>query len=169
MRASTGVVLTLVVLGGGAWLAANRGWIPVGADNPPGALERRVANMAVDAYVERHAPKQENPFKPSPENLASGAQTYEMRCSFCHGGAASRISPVRTKFNPPVPQIIDRIPGDPDANLWWITKHGVRMTGMPSWDGVLSDDDIWKVILFVKHSDKLPPSAQKAWKEAAGQ
>jgi hypothetical protein len=41
------------------------------------------------------------------------------------------------------------------------------MTGMPSWDGVLSDDDMWKVIAFVKHSDKLPPDVQAMWQQAA--
>jgi thiosulfate dehydrogenase len=164
----SGVVLTLVVLCGGAYLAASLGWIPVGADNAPGMLERRLANMATDAYVERHAPNQENPFKPTAENLSDGAREYEMHCSLCHGGAADRISKMQAKFSPPVPQLIDRIPDDPDANLFWIAKHGIRMTGMPGWDRVMTDEDIWKVILFVKHSDKLPPDALKAWKEAAG-
>ena len=88
--------------------------------------------------------------------------------ALCHGGAAQRISSMRAKLSPPVPQIINHIPGDPDANLWWIVKHGIRMTGMPSWDGILSDQEIWQVVAFVKHSDKLPPEAMKAWKEAAG-
>jgi hypothetical protein len=41
------------------------------------------------------------------------------------------------------------------------------MTGMPSWDGVLSDDEMWKVIAFIKHSDKLPPDVQAMWQQAA--
>jgi mono/diheme cytochrome c family protein len=39
---------------------------------------------------------------------------------------------------------------------------------MPAWDGILSDDEIWKVIAFVKHTDKLPSEAQAAWRAAAG-
>jgi mono/diheme cytochrome c family protein len=163
-----GVVLTLLLLACGGFLVANRGWFPVGADNAPGTLEHRLANMATDAYVESHAPGQENPVQPTPAALSDGARTYEMHCSLCHGGAAQRISAIRTKFSPPVPQIINRIPRDPDANLWWITKHGIRMTGMPGWDGILSDQEIWQVIAFVKHSNKLPPEALKAWKDAAG-
>ena len=163
-----GVAVTLLLIAGGGFLVANRGWFPIGADNAPGALEQQLANMAMDAYVESHAPQQANPVQPTAKNLADGARLFEMHCSLCHGGASPRISAMRTKFSPPVPQIIDRIPDDADGNLWWITKHGIRMTGMPSWDGVVSDEEIWKVIAFVKHSDKLPPEAQKAWKEAAG-
>jgi len=74
---------------------------------------------------------------------------------------------MRDKFSPPAPQLIDNIPHDDDAWLFWVTKHGVRMTGMPAWDGVISDADIWRVVAFIKHSDKLPPESKAAWERAA--
>lgn len=162
-----GVVLTLVVIFGGLYLFVAGGKFPVGADNPPGPYERKLANMAMDEYVDKHAPAQANPFQPTADNLMVGAMEYEEHCAMCHGGAKSRISPMRTKFNPPVPQLINHIPRDEDAHLWWVTKHGIRLTGMPSWDGVLSDDEIWKVIAFVKNSDKLPPEVQQMWMNTA--
>ena len=67
-----------------------------------------------------------------------------------------KISPLRDRFSPPVPQLVNRIPHDPEAWLFWVTKHGVRMTGMPAWDGILSDDKIWKIVAFIKRSDKAP-------------
>ncbi len=74
---------------------------------------------------------------------------------------------LKTKFSPPVPQLVTRVPHDSDAQLWWVTKHGIRLTGMPAWDGVLSDDQIWQVVTFLKHSNKLPREAQAAWQTAA--
>ncbi|MCG6957822.1 MAG: c-type cytochrome [Gemmatimonadetes bacterium] len=162
-----GVVTALVVVFGGAYLVANRGWFPVGADNAPGHLERRLAHMATDAYVARHAPEQENPIPLTPATLSEGARIYEEHCSVCHGGAVHKISPLQHRFSPPVPQLVNRVPRDPDGDFFWITKHGYRLTGMPSWDGILSDDQIWTVVAFIKHSDKLPPEAQAAWQEAA--
>jgi len=163
----TGVLLTVVVILAGTYLLLSQGKFPVGADNPPGLVERYLANMALDQYVDRNAPKQSNPMQPTVENLTAGARAYEQNCSFCHGGAAQRISRMRTKFNPPVPQIVSHIPGDPDANLFWIVKHGIRMTGMPAWDGILNDAQIWQIVAFVKNSGKLPPEAQEAWRQAA--
>jgi mono/diheme cytochrome c family protein len=163
-----GVVVTLLVVLGGACLVLYLGLFPIGADNPPGALERRLAKTATDAYLAKNAPKQENPFQPTPANLVEGARTYEQHCAVCHGGVTKRISPLQDKFSPAVPQLVNRVPHDPDAEFWWITKHGYRLTGMPAWDGILSDDEIWKVIAFVKHSDKLPPVAEAAWQAAAG-
>jgi mono/diheme cytochrome c family protein len=163
-----GVVVTLLLIACGGFLVANRGWFPIGADSAPGTLERQFANMATDAFVGSHAPKQENPVQPTAAALSDGARTFEMHCSLCHGGAAQRISSMRAKFSPPVPQIINSVPDDPDANFFWIVKHGIRMTGMPGWDGILTDHEIWTVVAFIKHSNKLPPEAMKAWKEAAG-
>jgi hypothetical protein len=41
------------------------------------------------------------------------------------------------------------------------------MTGMPSWDGVLADDEMWKIIAFIKHSNQLPPEVRSAWQAGA--
>jgi len=163
-----GVIVTLLVIALGAFITIHFGLFPIGADNPPSSMERKLANMAVDNYVDRHAPvPSDNPFQPTSDNLTEGAHVYEQHCALCHGGAAAKISLMRTRFSPPVPQLINRIPHDEDGWLWWVTKHGTRMTGMPSWDGVLTDDQMWKAILFVKHSNKLPPDVQMAWQEIA--
>jgi mono/diheme cytochrome c family protein len=162
-----GVIITLLVLTVGVFAVSQFGLYPIGADNRPGSLERLLAGRALDRYADKHKPAVENPVQPTAENLMEGAHEYEEHCAFCHGGAKAKISPMRDNFNPPTPQLLNRIPHDDDAWLFWVTKHGVRMTGMPSWDGILSDDEMWKVVTFVKHSDRLPPDVQAAWERMA--
>jgi mono/diheme cytochrome c family protein len=86
----------------------------------------------------------------------------------CHGGAKDRISAMQSKFSPPPPQLVDRVPHDPPAWIFWVTKHGVRMTGMPAWDGLLTDDQIWKIVAFIKNSGGVAASVRAAWEKAAG-
>jgi thiosulfate dehydrogenase len=162
-----GVIVTLLVLFLGFYLTVSQGWFPIGADNPPSHFERKFANMAVDNYVEKHMPQGNNPMPADSSNLMTGAMLYEKHCALCHGGGKDRTSPLAHKFSPPVPQIVQRIPHDPDAHLWYVAKYGIRMTGMPSWDGVISDDDLWRVIAFIKNSNKLPPDVQAMWEQAA--
>jgi mono/diheme cytochrome c family protein len=162
-----GVFVTLLVLACGVFAVSRFGLYPIGADNPPGGLERALASRALDVYADKHKPDMENPTQITAATLTEGAKQYEDHCAFCHGGAKAKISPMRDKFNPPVPQLVNRIPHDPDNWLFWITKHGVRMTGMPAWDGVMSDEEMWKVVAFIKHSDKLPPEAAAAWQKLA--
>ena len=164
-----GVVFTLLVLGCGVFAVSSFGWYPIGADNPPSGLERAIASRAMDVYADKHKPAMDNPTAITPANLIEGAKEYEEHCAFCHGGAKAKTSPMQHKFNPPAPQLVARVPHDPDNWLFWVTKHGVRMTGMPSWDGIMSDEEIWKVIAFLKHADKLPPEAAAAWQSLASE
>jgi mono/diheme cytochrome c family protein len=162
-----GVVATIVVMLCGGYLVLKLGWVPMGADNPPGTLERRVANLATDAALKRGAPKQDNPIPITAATLSDGARIYERHCAVCHGGALHKVSPLQKHFSPSVPQLVNRKPHDPDNEYFWITKHGYRMTGMPAWGGILTDDEIWTVVRFVLNYNKLPPEAAAAWQEAA--
>ncbi len=163
-----GVLVTLLVVVGGGYLVLGLGWFPIGADNSPGTLERRLARTARHAYMAKYVPKVENGVQPTAANLTEGAREYEEHCAVCHGGAKRTTSVLKTKFSPPVPQLVTRVPHDADADLFWVTKHGIRMTGMPAWDGVLSDAQMWKIVTFLKHSNKLPPEVKQAWQAAAG-
>jgi hypothetical protein len=68
---------------------------------------------------------------------------------------------MRKNFYPNVPQLMSHSPDDPDGNLFYVVKYGIRFSGMPGWDGVLSDDDIWRSVLFIKNSDKLKNDTQQ--------
>lgn len=162
-----GVIVTLAALATSVFAVSLLGLYPIGADNPPSQLERTLAGRAMDVYADKHKPAGENPIEPTPANLTDGATQYEKNCALCHGGAKMKISPMQNKFSPPAPQLINRIPHDPASWLFWVTKHGVRMTGMPAWTGILSDDDIWKIVAFIKNSDKLPPETRAAWQGAS--
>ena len=155
-----GVIATLVVLfGGGYW------WVTTGhmdtraVPNGPSQFERRTAMHSVDEWVDAHAPKQENPFQATDQNIMDGSMVYDKHCALCHGSLKEPTSPMKTHFFPPVPPLMTRTPDDPDANLFYITKYGIKLSGMPGWDGVLADDDIWKAVLFIKNSAKMKENA----------
>jgi mono/diheme cytochrome c family protein len=162
-----GVIVTLVVLVIMVIAVSHLGLYPIGADNPPSQLERTLAGRAMNVYADKHKPAGDNPIAPTAPNLTEGAKQYEEHCALCHGGAKARISAMQGQFSPPAPQLIDRIPHDPPSWIFWVTKHGVRMTGMPAWTGILSDDDIWKIVAFIKNSDKLPPDTRAFWQATA--
>ena len=157
-----GVVITLVVLLCGAYFYATTGHFDTRAvPNGPGTFESKTANKSVDEWVDEHASKQANPFQPTMDNIMDGSMTYDKNCAFCHGSLTKGNSPLRKNFYPPVPQLMNRTPDDPDANLFYVTKYGIRFSAMPGWDGVLSDDDIWKTILFIKNTEKMKDQGQQ--------
>ena len=158
-----GILLTLIVLFGGAYFYTTTGHFDTRAvGNTPSTLERRTANKSVDAWVDDHAPKQANPFQPTMDNIMDGSMTYDKNCAFCHGSLKQPVSPMRTRFYPPVPQLMTRTPDDPDGNLFYVIKYGIRFTAMPGWEGVLTDDDIWKTVVFLKNSSQMKDTSRPA-------
>jgi mono/diheme cytochrome c family protein len=155
-----GVIITLVVLFVGGYFFATTGHFDTRAvGNAPIDFERRAAMKSMDEWVDQHAPKQANPFQPTMDNIMDGSMTYDKNCAMCHGSLKEPTSPLKTKFYPPVPQLMSRTPDDPDGNLFYVIKYGVRYTAMPGWDGVLSDDDIWKTVVFIKNSGQMKDSS----------
>jgi mono/diheme cytochrome c family protein len=115
-----GIVVILLLLVSGVFVVSHFGLFPIGADNPPGALERSLASRAMDVYADKHKPDVNNPTELTPANLTEGAKAYEEHCAFCHGGAKAKISPMQNQFSPPVPQLVNRVPHDPDN---WILER----------------------------------------------
>jgi len=163
-----GIVLTLLALILGGLAFALLGLMPTNADAVPPALETRLASNALDASMERRAPRVNSPIPPTDENLIDGMKIYTMNCAVCHGTLDNKPSPLEKSFYPPVPQLILEPLDDPEWHIFYAIRTGVRYTGMPSWGKSLSEQDIWKVTAFLSRIEKLPPAVQDYWKKAYG-
>jgi len=164
----SGVILAIAVTLIGAYFLVQSGYIPANADGKPAWLEHWVARTSLNATLRRDAPKGPNPVALTDRNLIHGVRLYAQNCAVCHGSAkgdASR-SPIAAGEYPKPPQLAtDGVEDDPQGYSFWKIQHGIRLTGMPSWRHTLSDQDIWTLALFLKHMDRLPPAAQRAWQQ----
>ena len=163
-----GVALTLAVALIGAYSLVRSGLIPANADAKPGRLETWMARTSLDATLRRDAPKDQNPVALTDQNLINGVHLFAQNCAVCHGsekGVASS-SPIAKGLYPKPPQLAtDGVEDDPEGVSFWKIKHGIRLTGMPSFGYSLSDQQIWTLALFLKHMDKLPPAVQQTWQQ----
>ena len=51
---------------------------------------------------------------------------------------------------------------DPVGETYWKVKNGIRLTGMPSFEKALTEDQMWQVSLLLSKADKpLPAEAAK--------
>ena len=154
-----GILLTIVILCGVAYLIAMRGYINFQADQQPSAREAELAMSAVDASTDRRAPKTENPVPATEENVTAGAKLYLDNCAGCHGVPSNPYSQFSRAFYPPVPEFFKDAPDMSDNQNFYIIQHGVRWTGMPAWNRTLNDGQIWHVVTFLSNIEKLPPAA----------
>jgi len=93
-----------------------------------------------------------------------GLKIYREGCAGCHGDFAGASRWGTRGFYPRVPQFVDVEVPLTAAEMFVTIKHGVRYTGMGAWDKMLTDDEIWDVIAFVKQIRSLPAPADQVWK-----
>ena len=160
-----GVIVTLVVLAACAYVFTQFGFMDARADQEPSAFEKKYAMHAMDASTDRHAPDVKNPVAPTEANLKEGITLYSMDCAECHGSPKTPESKRGKSFYPPAPQFLSDAADMPENQNFYIIKHGVRLTGMPAWGSELSDQDIWKIVTFLSHMEKLPPAVEEQWKQ----
>ncbi|MGA9507632.1 MAG: cytochrome c [Candidatus Sulfotelmatobacter sp.] len=163
-----GVFITLLVLILGVLGFAMLGFFPTSANVAPPEWEHHLANSAVDASMERHAPHVTNPGPPNDQNLEEGMKLYSMNCALCHGDLDRKPASLAQSFYPPAPNLVSHPPDDPEWHIFYTIRTGVRYTAMPAWDKTLSEQDIWKITSLLSHMDKLPPAVQDYWKTNFG-
>jgi mono/diheme cytochrome c family protein len=85
---------------------------------------------------------------------------YKQNCAFCHGFPNARPSEEGGGMFPHAPQLFTpdgMVTDDPPGVTFWKVKNGIRLTGMPSFEKTLTDQQIWQVSLLLHEADKLPP------------
>jgi mono/diheme cytochrome c family protein len=156
----SGVALTLLVLVLGAFAYLRLGFAEVRGDLPPSAWERTMMFSFVHASVRRRAPEIPNPVSPTDENLIAGAKIYSDECAGCHG-APGKPDQTGDSLYPPIPQLPLVGTTYTEAQIFWVAKHGIRLSGMfanGKWD---SDQKLWTVAAYIKRMKDLPPRVQE--------
>jgi len=154
-----GVLFTLLVIVLGSLAYLRLGFAEVAADIPPSRWERALMFGSVHASVRRRAPEMPNPVPPTDENLIAGGKIYLGECSGCHGTPGKPAEP--ESLYPPVPQLPTAGTDYTEAQIFWVAKHGIRMSGMfinGKWD---SDQKLWTVAGYIKRIKALPPRVQE--------
>jgi mono/diheme cytochrome c family protein len=98
-----------------------------------------------------------NPIKVSAENIESGKQTFGFYCVVCHGRDGQNTGvPFAKNMSPPLPSLASSdVQRYTDGQLKWIIENGISPSGMPASKGILSEDDIWTIVVYLRN---LPPA-----------
>jgi mono/diheme cytochrome c family protein len=94
---------------------------------------------------------------PELENAERGFAIYRDHCAQCHGAPGVAPQPFALGMTPAPANLAYTAAHWKPAELFWATKHGIKMTGMPAWKYRLSDEDIWATVAFLKRLPLLSP------------
>lgn len=110
------------------------------------AVARRATEISVPAELD------------ASERRALGLALYRAHCVQCHGAPGVAPAPFALGMTPLPAPLAQTAREWPPAEIFWVVKHGLKMTGMPAWEFRLTDDAIWAVVAFVRELPQLSPS-----------
>lgn len=158
-----GVLIGAALLAGGVYYYFVSGMAPAAVADPPMMMEKRMANRSLDAHIEK-ANVPAPPLQPNEDTLLVGAKLYKDNCAVCHGLPDQTPPGISDNMYPHATLMFKGkgVSDDPPQESYWKVKNGIRLTGMPTFKGILDDTQMWQVALLVASTDKLPDSVKKA-------
>ena len=102
------------------------------------SVRRRARDVAVPASLD------------SPQRVRHGAACFRAHCEQCHGGPGAGAAPIGMAMQPVPGSLIGAARTWRAGELYWITRHGIKMSGMPAWQYHLSEPQLWAVVAFVQ-------------------
>lgn len=94
-----------------------------------------------------------NPVINTAANVEEGKRIFGYYCVVCHGRDGQNTGvPFATNLSPPIPSLASaEVQKYGDGQLKWIIENGVSPSGMPASRGVLSDDEMWTIVIYLRH------------------
>ncbi|MGI8889467.1 MAG: c-type cytochrome [Chthoniobacterales bacterium] len=158
-----GIVVGVCLLGAGVYLLITGGAVSMATSGKPFPMERKLAHQAINASIGVH--DQDTALVEADEtNLLAGAQSYLANgCTNCHGQPNKSEASMGKRLYPHAPALFPPSKGvtdDPVGTTHWVVKNGIRFSGMPSFEGTLTDPQIWQVSQLLRNANQLPASVQ---------
>lgn len=100
------------------------------------------------------------------QRVRSGFVLYRDHCLRCHGGPGVAPDPFGLGTRPEPANLVEAAQRWRAAEIYWVVKHGLKMTAMPAWEYRMSEQQLWDVVAFVKLLPSLSPRQYQEWDHA---
>ena len=103
-----------------------------------------------------------------PTGLVSAAGHYAATCATCHGAPGERPSPVMQSTTPHAPDLARTAVTWSDKELFWIIRNGIKFTPMPAWPVLAREDEVRRMVAFVRRLPTMTPESYRTLAYGAG-
>ena len=156
-----GIIVTLPCVAIAVYMYFSTGMAPVATSAQAMPFEKRLANMALRARVQKEMPKNP-PMQPTEADYTAAAHEYVEHCAICHGLPGKDATAMADGMFPKPPQLFKGkgVTDNPVGETYWKIQNGIRLSGMAAFKGHLSDSETWQVAFLLANANKLPASVQ---------
>jgi mono/diheme cytochrome c family protein len=160
LLALLGLLLVLFVSYTGAYnIAASQ-------DHSP--FVRWMFTTTMENSVAARAKNLEVPANFSEAQVAAGARHYQAMCQHCHAGPGVERAEWASGLLPQPPHLVEEAAHWQPNEVFWLVKHGVRMSAMPAFGETHEDAELWAIAAFVKRLPGMTASEYAALGQQTG-
>jgi mono/diheme cytochrome c family protein len=160
MKKAVAILLVAALLAlAGAAAFVRLGLYDISATTPHTGPVYRLLEVTMRHSVAARAAGIEAPPLREPARLSLGAACYRVHCVQCHGGPGVAQDAVGKSLQPLPGPLVDAARRWTPPEIYWIVRHGIKMSGMPAWELRLTDAELWAVTAFVDQLAELSPQA----------
>jgi len=154
-------IAVCVLIGGGLFVWS--GYYNVGANVPHWKLTLLALEAVRERSIEVHSQGIVSPPLNNAKLMEAGVPLFHETCRLCHGAPGWERDRFAKGMYPHPPSLMK---GEvqkeaTDAEIFWVVKNGLKMTGMPSFGLDYSDDQIWSILAFVRQLPQVSPDDYK--------
>jgi cytochrome c553 len=139
----------LLVLAFGGLLISASGIVPIKASAGHWAITRWFLRFSMQRSIATHSMGIDVPKLDDPALVLKGAGHYEIGCRSCHGAPGTSQPRIAQAMLPQPPELVPRIRESNPKKLFYVVKHGLKLTGMPAWPSQERDDEVWAMVAFL--------------------
>lgn len=150
------VVGMAAAMAGGGALFIGSGVYNIGADDHHTKAVLVLIERLRERSIEARARMIALQYVSDPARIAAGARHYAALCVGCHLAPGVTKSEIRPGLYPHPPNLAQEDLRD-GRRAFWIVKHGIKMSAMPSWGKTLDDAAIWDVVSFIREMPEMTP------------
>ena len=149
MGVITGVFFTLAVMAIVGLVVVYTGGYNVAATDPHTPLGRWATSTTMENSVKGRAAGIAEP-KFTPAMIAQGGAEYKAMCAQCHGGPGAEPAEWATGMLPKPPSLVEHVGEWRPREVFWMLKHGIKMSAMPAFGPTHDDKTLWAIAAFAK-------------------
>lgn len=152
--------------GAAVLLVAASGRVPVSASAGHSAPVAWFLHFTMRRAVQVQAAEIEAPSLDDPALLTAAVPHFDRQCALCHGSPREDGLPTMGGTTPPPPPLRDHVDAWRPRELFWIVRHGIKYTGMPSWPALEREDEVWMLVALLRRLPSMERSAYEGLADA---
>jgi mono/diheme cytochrome c family protein len=164
--AAIGALAIIVAIGAVAFFFGGFYSVAATAEDP--AVVTWALTQVRNASINRHALERPPASIDDPASVQAGARAFAAHgCTTCHGGPGVTWLKLSEGLHPDPPDLKEVVDHRSPAQLFWVVKNGINMTGMPSFAlAGAKDEELWQIVAFLKKLPGVSEADYKSWTAA---